>query len=534
MDGFSEMVRKRAERDPEFYALRYEQALSYLARGQAEYTSVALSILRQQLGVDDDEVQRIFGEESRSTSKNPILNVANRTIFIRDNLEVMRGINSASVDLIYLDPPFNSKRMFEAPIGSQAAGASFKDAWTLDDVKEEWVIQIEDEHPALAHIITAAGKAHSEGMQAYLTWMTVRLMEMHRLLKPTGSIYLHCDPTASHYLKATMDAVFGAENFRSEITWKRTTTHSDTKNWAAVNDIIFYYAHSSSYLWNPQYGEYDEKYVSTKYRYDDNDGRGRYTLDNMTSPNPRPNMMYEWRGHASPAKGWRYSRETMAQLDGEGRIWYPDSKERRPRLKRYLNEMPGRIQDTIWTDIAPVNSQAKERTGYPTQKPLALLERIIKASSNEGDVVLDPFCGCATACIAAERLGRQWIGVDISEKAYELVIDRMRKEVSLGDEEFPALFGSVIHRTDVPKRTDADAPRRSPGIKALLYGTQGGKCGGCQLELPVRLLEFDHITPRSKGGPDVDSNLQLLCGWCNRTKGARSNEYLRERIEQAA
>ena len=247
-------------------------------------------------------------------------NVANRTIFIRDNLEVMRGVNSASVDLIYLDPPFNSKRMFEAPIGSQAAGASFKDAWTLDDVKEEWVTQIEDEHPALAHIITAAGKAHSEGMQAYLTWMTVRVMEMHRLLKPTGSIYLHCDPTASHYLKATMDAVFGAENFRSEITWKRTTTHSDTKSWAAVNDVIFYYANSGRFIWNPQYGEYDQQYVSAKYRYDDNDGKGRYRLDNMTSPNPRPNMMYEWRGYVSPPKGWRYSQETMVQTWGEVKL----------------------------------------------------------------------------------------------------------------------------------------------------------------------------------------------------------------------
>ena len=461
-------------------------------------------------------------------------NVANRTIFIKDNLEVMRGVNSASVDLIYLDPPFNSKRMFEAPIGSRAAGAAFKDAWTLDDVKEEWVTQIEDDHPALAHIITAAGKAHSEGMQAYLTWMTVRLMEMQRVLKPTGSVYLHCDPTAAHYLKAAMDAVFGSDNFRSEITWKRTTTHSDSKNWANVNDIIFYYATSDNYLWNPQHGEYDRQYVHTKYRYDDDDGRGPYTLSDMTSPNPRPNMMYEWQGHASPPRGWRYSMETMTRLDSEGRIRYPDSKRKRPRLKRYLNEMPGRILDNLWTDIAPVNSQAKERTNYPTQKPLALLERIIKASSNAGDLVLDPFCGCATACIAAERLGRQWVGVDISEKAYELVIERMRREVSLGDADLPALFGSVSHRTDAPKRTDAAAPRRSRNIKERLYIAQSRRCAGCQIELPARLLELDHITPRSKGGPDVDANLQLLCGWCNRTKGARSNDYLRERLEQAA
>ena len=168
-----------------------------------------------------------------------MLNIPNRSIFIHDNLEVMRGVNSASIDLIYLDPPFNSKRMFEAPIGSRAAGAAFKDAWTLDDVKQEWVEQIEDDQPALAYMITSAGKSHSEAMQAYLTWMTVRLLEMRRILKPDGSIYLHCDPTASHYLKAAMDAVFGAANFRSEITWKRTTTHSDAKNWAAVNDIIF-------------------------------------------------------------------------------------------------------------------------------------------------------------------------------------------------------------------------------------------------------------------------------------------------------
>ncbi|MEI2726184.1 MAG: site-specific DNA-methyltransferase [Verrucomicrobiota bacterium] len=176
----------------------------------------------------------------------------------------------------------------------------------------------------------------------------------------------------------------------------------------------------------PLYAEHGEEYVADKYRFDDNDGRGAYTLDNMTSPNPRPNMMYEWKGHKWPDKGWRYSKDTMAKLDTEGRIWYPEDKEKRPRLKRYLNEMSGTLMGTNWTDISPINSQARERLGYPTQKPLALLERIIQASSNPGDVVLDPFCGCGTTIDAAEKLGRDWIGIDVTQLAISLIKNRLQ------------------------------------------------------------------------------------------------------------
>jgi DNA modification methylase len=263
-------------------------------------------------------------------------------------------------------------------------------------------------------------------MMAYLTMMSSRLVELRRVLKPTGSLYLHCDPTASHYLKLLCDAVFGHNNYKSEIIWKRTTTHNDSKRWSDNTDTILFFTKSDDFTWNPQHEEYDPEYVADKYRSDDGDGRGPYMLDNMTSPNPRPNMMYEWKGHKSPEKGWRYSKETMAKLDSEGRVWYPEDKSKRPRLKRYLNEMSGSVMGNLWSDIFPINSQAKERLGYPTQKPVALLERIIQASSNPGDVVLDPFCGCGTTIDAAEKLGREWIGIDVTQLAISLIKNRLQ------------------------------------------------------------------------------------------------------------
>ena len=452
-------------------------------------------------------------------------NFADKTIWTGDNLDILRGMNSECVDLIYLDPPFNSNQDYAAPVASAAAGAAFKDTWTLSDLDVAWMGLIADKQPALAHVIKTSGLTHGKGMQSYLTMMAVRLMEMHRVLKPTGSIYLHCDPRASHYLKLLMDSINGASNFMAEITWKRISTHSDSRTFGNVADIILFYGDQINT--NDVRVPYDPEYVARFYRYNDDDGRGLYRLDNMTSPNPRPNLTYEWRGHQPPVKGWRYSQETMSKLHDEGRIWYPDKPKQRPQLKRYLNEMPGKLADNVWTDIPPINSQAKERIGYPTQKPLALLERIIKASSNEGDMVLDPFCGCATACVAADKLGRKWVGIDISPKAVELV--NMRLQQSMG-----SLFhhGYVTARTDIPRRTDIEAPIPYRQNKHVLFGQQEGLCNGCRTEFPFRIFEVDHIISQSRGGTDHLENLELLCPSCNRIKGDRPQEYLMARLAE--
>ena len=369
------------------------------------------------------------------------------TLYYGDNLGVMREhLKDASVDLIYLDPPFNSKRdynvLFKSPKGEAAEAqiTAFEDTWHWDMKAagefEELLVQSNTDVAELMRTLQRfLGK---NDMMAYLTAMAIRLLEMHRVLKDTGSLYLHCDPTASHYLKIILDAVFGKEHYQNEIVWKRTTTHSDSKTWSRVADTIFFYTKSDKFTWNTPREEHSEEYRETKYRYDDHDGRGLYRLDNMTSPNPRPNMMYVWKGYPFPEKGWRYSRETMKELDAEGRIWYPMNSDgsfdvsKRPQLRRYLSEQEGGVMGTIWTDISPINSQAQERLGYPTQKPLALLERIIQASSNEGDVVLDPFCGCGTAVDAAQKLKRDWIGIDITHLAVSLIEKRMKDRYGEG------------------------------------------------------------------------------------------------------
>ena len=322
--------------------------------------------------------------------------ITTNTLFYGDNLTILRDyVADVSVYLIYLDPPFNSNRSYnvlfkdESGMEADAQIEAFDDTWHWGESAERTYEELVEHAPERVSAMIGALRQFigANQMMAYLVMMAARLTELHRVLKPTGSLYLHCDPTASHYLKIVLDAIFGGENFRNEVVWQRTNIHSDSKTWSHVSDTIFFFTKSTKFTWNPIYAPHSEEHIEFKYRNRDSDGRA-YTLSDMTSPNPRPNMMYDWKGFPAPSNGWRYSKETMAKLDAEGRVWYPDDKSKRPRLKRYLNEMQGTLSGNVWTDINPINSQATERLGYPTQKPLALLERIIAASSNEGDIVI--------------------------------------------------------------------------------------------------------------------------------------------------
>ena len=362
------------------------------------------------------------------------------TLYYGDNLAVLRDhVPDESVDLVYLDPPFNSNAnynvLFKERTGEESPAQikAFTDTWEWTQETErtyEQDIIVNAAVPmAVKEMISAFRQfIGNNAMMAYLVMMAPRLVELHRALKPTGSIYLHCDPTASHYLKILMDTVFGKQNFRTEIAWKRTSAHSDTKQGrrqhGRVHDTILFYTKGPSWTWNPIYTTYDEDYVEQFYRYVESETGRRYTLGDLTGPGgaAKGNPSYDVMG---VTRYWRYSREQMDELIAEGRI-VQTSPGAVPRYKRYLDEMPGVPLQDIWTDTGPVASQSAERLGYATQKPEALLRRMIQSSSNEGDVVLDPFCGCGTAVAAAEKLGRRWIGIDITHLAVALMKNRLK------------------------------------------------------------------------------------------------------------
>lgn len=375
-------------------------------------------------------------------------------LYYGDNLAILREhIADESVDLIYLDPPFNSNAtynvLFRAPSGekSRAQIVAFDDTWHWNEQAEEayWQVLNGPSANAAKMLDSLRGFLGENDMMAYLAMMTVRLIELHRVLKPTGSLYLHCDPTANHYLRLMLDAVFGKTNFRSEIIWKRTSAHSGAKRWGPVHDTIFFFAKSDDNIWNPVYEEYDKNYIEDFYRHKDDEGV--YRLSDLTGAGRRTGDSGQpWRGVDPTPKDRHWAiplamlsrmglngeldrmttQEKLDYLDEEGLIYWPKDGGV-PQVKRYLEQQPGMtIQDVI-TDIKPVSSRGKERLGYPTQKPVALLERILAASSNEGDVVLDPFCGCGTTVHAAQILNRNWVGMDITHLAIALVGRRLRE-----------------------------------------------------------------------------------------------------------
>ncbi|MYG81459.1 MAG: hypothetical protein F4187_06700 [Gemmatimonadetes bacterium] len=402
----------------------------------------------------------------------PAPNWANQTVWTGDNLPIMRGMNSASVDLIYLDPPFNSKANYAAPIGSKAAGAAFKDTWTLTDVDAEWINLIEAKHPALYRVLLAA---MSDSDKSYLAYMAVRLLEMRRLLKPTGSIYLHCDPTMSHYLKLVMDAIFGRRNLINEVVWYYRGAGTPKTAFARRHDVLLWYAFKSGQHY------FDADPVRQPYAETTKDRFSHY-IGNVR-------------------QGSDYGPQTLNPL--------------------------GKHPDDVITTIQPIAPSAKARLGYPTQKPVELLHHLIDSSCPDDDgVLLDPFCGCATACIAAEQRQRQWVGIDISAKAAELVALRFVDEIG-------RVTYDGAHRTDIPKRTDLGKlpPYNCQANRQSLYGLQAGNCGGCGEHFGMRHFEVDHIIARKKGGTDHLENLQLLCGNCNRIKGDRGMEYLRTKLQ---
>ncbi len=389
-------------------------------------------------------------------------------------------MNSESVDLIATDPPFNKGRDFHATPDSLAAGAKFQDRWTWeDDVQQEWVDQIKDDHPPLMEAIESAQRAHSDGMGAFMCFMAVRLLEMRRVLKPTGSIYLHCDQTAAHYLKACMDAIFGWRRFRNEIIWCYRKWSVEAGQFVRNHDTVLFYGKEPSSTFNIEYVE------------------------------PSTGTMKRWKG----------KRQQAVFVDGVRQAKSSEEKARSP------------CPD--WWEMSILNPNARERTGYPTQKPLPLYERMIRASSNEGDMVLDPFAGCATTLVAAERLKRQWVGIDIWDSAEAVVLQRLDQEGLLGNFKLSDLSFTAVP----PVRTDDGLPA-APALKLqwsqaeppgprqsradmyeALLAREGPKCQGCNRVFDdPRYLELDHNVPRSDGGLNHISNRILLCGPCNRLK----------------
>ena len=521
--------------------------------------------------------------------------VMNRTIVTSDNLPALRAMPNNCVDLIYLDPPFNSGADYLNPIGIPAAQArglqrdlqmpvpganepyqtGFSDRFHMEEFNEDgspnenwkpgWVREISLVIPSIPGIVQTAGMAHSASMQGYITFMAIRLIEMQRILKPNGSIYLHCDDTSVHYLKQIMDAIFGAERYLNNIIWKRSIAHNDSKRLGRIADHILFYANGDDWTWNDESVLRPKTPQELERAYPDVDEIGRYRSENMTGAGAQGGeSVLPWKGYDVAARGrhWApplrdgtyadYIEEYFIQeykaisgvharldaLDEAGLITHPKGGVW-PGLKRYADADRGSAQQNlILNPIGFTNFTAKkgEYVGYKTQKPLGLLERLIMLSSNPGDVVLDPFCGCATTPIASEKLGRRWIGMDRGVEAYRQVVNRMRKTFPdmVTEGESALIENRRFYRVDMLPGQDNDAPfivdrvpqeppkpllQLTREQRRALFGLQEGYCLGCGNKPELDLMEGDHVVPRIQSGPEEMANFQLLCAYCNRVKG---------------
>ena len=534
------------------------------------------------------------------------LNVANRTLAVMDNYPFLRSLNNECVDLIAIDPPFAANETFTSPPRPAISQAEFdeevelaathgaphnegigdtrvSDFWTWnDDIHPAWKMRIQDDYPKVHAIIEAVEACATENEAAYICFMAVRLIECWRVLKPTGSIYVHCDDRANCYLRMLLDAVFGLENFRNMVTWKRATAHNDPNRYGRISDSLLFYSKSSVKTFNRVPGPYSEAQLA-RYKYQDD--RGPFRAENLTAPDFSQTRTVEWRGvHPGANRHWRYSIEELERLYSEGRILLRrDGLPRKDGYKSYLDEAPGPALQDIWTDIG-LGPTSSERTGYATQKPLALYERIIESSSDPGDVVLDMFAGCATTAIAAERLGRRWVACDMAYRAWTMLKRRfylngialegmtdstrealasVRKDRGFQEpQQWTTSF--VIGPGELPKRDDFDPAtpheleqaRRSARqstqsstwsgqigkeeAKALLIERFGPVCWGCGYEprrpngsLDATLLEVDHIRARRAAegvqGDDELYNLALLHRTCN---GIKRNRLTLEELRQ--
>ena len=513
-------------------------------------------------------------------------NLTNRTIFCQDNIDVLKGINSNSIDLIYLDPPFSKNDTFITKNNKNIEKikkffieeqqkynrfpnedfneifkdntASFSDIWTENDINQYYYTQIDKFNNKLVDYLDSIKDFAIKGGFYYLLYMTVRLIEIKRILKDTGSIYYHCDPTFSHYIKAVMDRIFGVENFLSDITWKRYAPHSLSKSAVdTISDNLLYYAKDFNKTFYKTATEgLSKSDLQKRFPYSEKQ-TGRWYQHVALEQNSNKSSAGEPRiinGKTVYSKiGWRWSQFTFDTKLKENPYLIHWTKSGRPRYKIYKDEYEGRPVGNIWTDIRYLSSANKERTGYPTQKPLALLERIIKSSSKEGDIILDPFCGCATTCIASEKLNRQWIGIDWNKQSFYMIYYRAYLMDILGTEHAPSLLSSgIIQETNVPQRTDISQEelnkiqkdlqykqeikqtkkvrRMSLEDKAiakeLLYEEQAGICNGCDAYMRSVDLTIDHITPQAQDGDDDLDNLQLLCYRCNNWKRTKDMKYL--------